>query len=241
MPKKLKRTGKSKPTKRTIEIEPSISAIDRTTTFFTENWRLFVVVFVLLGMVATVVVLWMRRAEQMELRASFLLSQGVAKLKEADGLSGEEADKAYNGALEVFQNLVSDYGATESGELGVFYMAKSLSRLQRYGEAAQQYERFLFSARTDPLYRSLALRSLGFAYQHEKDYEKALASLDELEEMEGGFLTGDSMLARAQLYEEMGKMQEALELYREFLKEHPDSTESSRVQRRVAFLEKKLQ
>ncbi len=240
MPKKLKRSKKKLPTKRIAEAEPTIGAIDRAGAFLIDNWRLLVVAFVILGLIAALVVLWARRVEQRELHASFLLSQGITKLKEADGMSGEDGEKAYSEALEAFEHLVEEYGSTESGKLGIFYSGKCLSRLKRYGDAAQHYERFLSVASKTPLYHSLALRSLGFVYQNQKNYEKALAAFKELAEMEGGFLRGESILALGQLYEEMGQKQEALEAYRDFLKEHPDSTESSRIQRRVAFLENQL-
>jgi tetratricopeptide (TPR) repeat protein len=241
MPRKIKRSGKKLPTKRTTEAAQPIPAFDRATEFVIENWRLIVVGLVLLGVIAVAVVFWMRGVEKRELQASYLLSQGVSKLKEADDLSGEEAETAYNEALEAFENLAQEYGSTESGELGIFYVGKCLSRLKRYGEAARHYEEFLSIADSNLLYRSLALRNLGFAHHNEKNYEKALASFRELAEMEGGFLRGESILAMAQIYEDMGQKQDALEAYRDFLKEHPDSAESNRIHKRVAFLEKQLQ
>jgi tetratricopeptide (TPR) repeat protein len=241
MAKKLKRTGKKMVPGKILEEPRSIAALERVTNLFTENWRLFVIGFVLLGLVVVAVLWWMRSLEQKELVASFSLSQGVAKLKEADDLSGEEATTAYNEALNIFDNLVEESGSTESGGLAMFYGGKCLSRLKRYGEAAKKYEGFLSIAGKNRLYRSLALRNLGFAYQNEKDYEKALAAFEKLAEMEEGFLRGESTLALAQVYEKMGRSQEALETYRHFLKEHPNSTESNRIAQRVAFLEKQVQ
>lgn len=236
MPKKLKR-----PAKKIEEADEFISTFARARKGFIENWRLFAIGFVLLVLIVVVVVLWMRTLEQNEKHASFLLSQGVTKLKEADGLTGEEAGDTYNEALGVLRNLIEEYGSTESGELGFFYLGKCLSRLKRYGEATQQYEKFLSMDRNNQLYHSLALRSLGFAYQNEKDYEKALACFRELTQMEGSFLRGESILALARIYEEMGQKQKALEAYRDFLTQYPDSTELNRIQRRVALLEKQFQ
>ncbi len=241
MPRKVKRSGKKLPTKRTTEGAHPMPAFDRATEFVIENWRLVVVGLVLVGVIAVAVVFWMRGVEKRELQASYFLSQGVSKLKEADDLSGEEAEAVYNEALEAFENLAQEYGSTESGELGIFYVGKCLSRLKRYGEAAHRYQEFLSIADSNPLYRSLALRNLGFAHHSEKNYEKALESFRELAEMEGGFLRGESILAMAQIYEDMGQKQDALGAYRDFLKEHPDSAESNRIHKRVAFLEKQLQ
>lgn len=235
MAKKLKRPGK--------KTEPAEESVffERARRRFIENWRLFTLGFVLLALTVGVVVLWRASLERRENRGSFLLSQGANRLKEADGLNGEEATTAYEEALKTLSNLVEQYGSTKSGELGFLYLGKCLSRLNRYGEAIQQYERFLSTGRSNPLYRSLALESLGFAYQHEKKYEKALACFRELGEMDESFLKGESILALARIYEEMGRQQEALEAYRDFLTQYPDSTESNRIQRRVALIELQVQ
>ncbi len=235
MAKKLKR-----PVKKMELAEEAVPVIERVRQTFMENWRLFAVGFVLLGTIVVVVVLWMASLERKENQASFLLSQGVAKLKEAGGVSGEEAGAAYDEALKSLRDLVEGYGATQSGEVGVFYLGKVFSRLGRYGEAIQEYERFLSLDRDSQLYRSLALRSLGQAYQHEKAYEKALECFREVTQMEGSFLREESVLALARLYEEMGQKHEALEAYKNFLTEYPDSTESNRIIRRMALLEKQV-
>ena len=232
MAKKVKR-----PAKKEEGTEEFVSLFDRARLGFIENWRLFTIGFVVLGLIVVMVLLWLGNLERKEKHASFLLSQGVTKLKEADGLTGEEAGTAYGEALKTLSNLVEEYGSTESGELGLLYRGKCLSRLNRYGEAIQQYEEFLSADKSNQLYRSLALQSLGSAYQNGKDYQKALACFRELTEMEGNFLRGESILAQARIYEEMGQQQQALEAYRDFLTQYPDSPESNRIQRRVALIE----
>jgi len=236
MPKKLKR-----PAKRIEQAEESIPFFERARKGFTENWRLFTIGFLLLGLIVVGVVLWRGSLERKERQASFLLSQGVNRLKEADGLNGEEAITAYNEALDMLSNLVEEYGSMESGEVGLLYLGKCLSRLSRYRDAIQQYEALLSMGTSNPLYRSLALESLGFAYQNERDYEKALACFRELAQMEGSFLRGESILALARTYEEMGERKQALEAYRDFLTQYPDSTQSNRIERRVALIEEQVQ
>jgi len=235
MAKKLKR-----PAKKIDQVDEIVPVIERVRQSFVENWRLFGVGFILLGTIVVVVMLWMASLERKENHASFLLSQGVTKLKEAEGVSGEEASAAYEEALKVLKDLVEGYGSTESGEVGVFYLGKVLSRLGRYGEAIQQYESFLSLDGNGQLYRSLALRSLGYAYQHEKAYDKAVKCFRELTQMEGSFLREESVLALARLYEAMGQKQEALDAYKNFLTEYPDSIESNRIVRKVALLEKQV-
>jgi tetratricopeptide (TPR) repeat protein len=166
------------------------------------------------------------------------LAQGLTALKDADGLTGEEARGTFEKALEIFKDLVEDYGATRNGELGLFFAGKCLSRLERYQEAIPYYQEFLSTHRTDALYASLALQGLGFAYENGKDYEKALAYFGELADMEGSFLRGRSILAMARIHEDMGHKAEALEAYRRFVTEYPDSPESNRIQGRIALLER---
>jgi tetratricopeptide (TPR) repeat protein len=232
MAKKVK-----KPAKRIEGVDEALPIFERAKTGFIENWRLFTIGFVVLVLIVVAVLLWMGNLERKEKHASFLLSQGVTKLKEADGLTGEEAGTAYEEALKTLSNLVEEYGSTGSGELGLLYRGRCLSRLNRVGEAIQQYEKFLSMGKSNPLYRSLALQSLGFAYQIEEDFQKALACFRELAQMEEGFLKGESILAQARIYEKMGQQKEALEAYRDFLTQYPDSPESNRIQRRVALLE----
>ncbi len=235
MPRKLKR-----PAKRTQEPDRLDTVFDRVREGLVKNWRLFTFGLVLVALAVSAVVLWSRGLERKEQHASFLLSQGVTKLKDADGLSGEEATSTYTEALNVLKDLVTDYGSTESGALGVFYLGRCLTRLGRYGEAIQEYERFLSTAGSNQLYRLLVLQSLGFAYRNEKNYERALACFRELAEMEPVFLGGEPILALGRTYEEMGQEQEALGAYRDFLEKYPDSTESNRIKRRVALLERQV-
>lgn len=220
-----------------------IEEIPELETFFEKarrgllgHWRLFAFGMVLVGAIAVAVILWMGSLQQKEEQASYLLSKAVTKLNEANDLTGEEARKAHEEALQILTNLVETYGSTESGKLGLLYRGKCLSRLNRFEEAIHEYERFLSVEDSPSLYRSLALQSLGFAYQHKKEYEKALARLRELAAMKENFLKGESILAQAQIYEEMGKDEEAIKAYKDFLSEFPESSESIQIERRVAVL-----
>jgi tetratricopeptide (TPR) repeat protein len=232
MPKKVKR-----PAKKVDQVEELDSVFERTRRGFVENWRLFTIGFVVVGFIVVAVLLWMRNLEQKEKRASFLLSQGMNRLTEADGLTGEEANRAYDEALQTLGRLVEEYGSAESGKLGLLYRGKCLSRLKRFGEAIEQYEAFLSTNSRNDLYRSMALQSLGFAYQNTKEYEKALQCFRKVAEIDESFLRGESILAQARIYEEMRQQGQALEVYQDFLKQFPDSPELDRIERRVASIE----
>ena len=232
MPKKVKR-----PAQKVEEVDRFVLLFERVRTVFVQNWRLFTIGFVIVALVVVVTFLWMRNLQRREKYASFLLFQGVTKLQEAGDLTGEEGGSAYNEALTTLSALVDEYGGTESGKLGLLYRGKCLSRLKRYGEAIEQYEAFLSLDESSQLYRSLALKSLGFAYENEKEYEKALGCFKELTEMEESFLRGESILAQGRIYEEMGQQKEALDVYRTFLEQYPDSPQSDRIQRKVALIE----
>ena len=233
MARKLK-----KPAKKTEAPDEFVSILDRVRDVFLKNWRIFAPAIVVVVMIIIGVLLWARNLQRKETHASLLLSQGVTALKDADGLSEGETGSSYDEALETLTTLVEEYGSTESGELGLFLVGKCLSRLKKYGEAVKRYEEFLEVSENKQLYRSLALQSLGFAYENEKDYDKAVACFSELAEMEGNFLRGESILALARIHEQKGQREEALQAYRDFLASYPDSTESHRIQRRVALLEK---
>jgi tetratricopeptide (TPR) repeat protein len=235
MPRKVKR-----PVKKAVAPEEALLFFDRVGDVFIKNWRLFAIALVVAGLIVFAVLSWVARVERRETYASFLLSQGIAKLKEGDSLTGEEANKAYAEGLERLSNLVEEYNSTESGELGLLYLGKNFSRLKRYGEAIERYEEFLSLDGSNALYRSIALLSLGSAYQSEKNYAKAAECFRELTQMEAGFLRADSILAQARVYEEMEQPQEALAAYKDFLEQYPDSSESNQIRRKVALLESHL-
>ncbi|MBW2123217.1 MAG: tetratricopeptide repeat protein, partial [Deltaproteobacteria bacterium] len=132
------------------------------------------------------------------------------------------------------------YPSTESGRLALIYAGRCLSRMGRYGEAIQKYQKFLSKDGGKPLCRCLALEGLGYAYLHEKKYEEALASFKELGGLDQCFLGGESILGLARTYEGMGRDKEALKAYKDFLSRYPDAAESDLIKRRVALLEEKL-
>jgi len=207
---------------------------------FATNRRLILGGLVIVGVIIVGFVLWTRHVEHQERQASFLLFQGMRALKEADGLTGDEAREGYDKALNIFSQSAEAYGSTESGELGFFFAGKCLARLKRYDEAVQHYKTFLSGNEKNPLYRALAKQSLGFAYESLKEYEKALACFQEVSAMERSFLREEATLAVGRIYEAMGQKREALDTYREYLTNHPDSVETSHVRRRVALLENQL-
>ena len=233
MARKLKR-----PAKKADASDEFVSILDRARDVFLENWRVLAPALVVAVVIIIGVLLWTRNLQRKETQASILLSQGITALKNADGSSGGEASSSYDEALGILTTLVEEYGSTESGELGLLLAGKCLSRLKRYGEAVKQYEEFLDVSKNKQLYRSLALQGLGFAYENEEDYDKAVACFSELAEMDGSFLRGESILALARIHEQRGQREKALQAYRDFLASYPDSTESHRIQRRVALLEK---
>ena len=236
MPRRLKRSAE-----KSGEPDEFLSFLGRAQQVFVEKRRPILGGLIMVGLVVLAIVVWTRNLEQRERRASFVLYQGMTALKEADRLTGEDAGEAYDKALNILTNLVDEHGSTKSGELGRFFLGKCLARLNRYSEAIQHYEAFLSRNEDYPLYGALATQSLGFAYENQKDYEKALTCFKEVADMKGSFLTEESTLAVGRIYEAMGQKREALEVYQKYLTNHPDSAVSNRIRGRVALLENQVQ
>jgi tetratricopeptide (TPR) repeat protein len=225
---------------KTEETEEFYPFFERSREVFAAHRRLISGGLVIVCLIIVGVVLWTRHVERQERRASFLLYQGMIALKEADGLTGDEARKGYDKALNILKKVAETHGSTKNGELGLFFVGKCLARLKRYDEAIQHYEAFLSENEKNPLYRALAKQSLGFAYESRKDYEKALVCFKEVAAMDRSFLREEATLAVARIHEAMGQKREALDAYREYLTNHPDSVETSHIRRRVALLENQL-
>jgi tetratricopeptide (TPR) repeat protein len=226
---------------KTEETDEFLGFFGRAREVFVEKRKPIVGGLIVVGLVVLAVVVWTRNLEQRERRGSFVLYQGMTALKDADLLKGEEASEAYEKALNILRNLVDEYGSTKSGQLGRLFLGKCLARLNRHGEAIQQYEVFLSRNENHPLYAALATQSLGFAYENQKDYEKALACFKEVADMRGSFLTEASTLAVGRIYEAMGQKREALEAYQKYLTNHPNSAVSNRIRGRVVQLENQIQ
>ena len=140
--------------------------------------------------------------------------------------------------LEKFNETITKFSRTSSGKLSVLYKGNIHLRLGEFEEAIKAYESFLQKAGKEELYRSLAMEGLGYSYEGKKDYEKAVNAFQKVIDLAENFQLGNAYLGMGRCYEKLGKNNEALENYKNFLKVSQKSQMTNIVLRKISNLEK---
>ncbi len=150
----------------------------------------------------------------------------------------EGSAQEYKNAVERFNEVIAKFPKTQSGKLAVLYEGNIHLRLGEFDDAIKAYEHYLEKAGEEKLYRAFAMEGLAYSYEGKKDYEKATRAFQKVIELGEGFQLADAYLGVGRCSEKMGKVKEALENYRNFVKISEKSEMVNIVLRKISNLEK---
>ena len=149
----------------------------------------------------------------------------------------EDSAPEYKNVLGKFDEVITKFPRTLSGEISLLYKGNILLKLNQFEEATKSYQAFLEKAGKKKPYRLFAMEGLGYCYEGKKEYEKAIEAYQKIVEEGGGFQVGDAYLNLGRCYEKLGKNKEALENYKAFLKVSRKSVMTNSVLRKISILE----
>jgi tetratricopeptide (TPR) repeat protein len=220
--------------KRLKEPDEFVSTAARMILWTKENVRLILVGFIIVALIVFSIVLWRMRGKTREAEAFNLLHRASETLSKAQE---DPSSQDYREALDEFERIRREYPRTQASQLAQLQLGQGFLNSKQYDEAAETYRQFLDSNPGQSLYRLFALQNLGYAYEGQRDYQRALDSFRELVDMGESFLQPWGYLNMGRCYEKLGRREEALRTYRTFLEKFPDSTMAPMIRSKVGTLE----
>lgn len=225
----------TKKTQQADNLQEIESALTRTEQFIENNQKIITYV---IGAIVVVVVAYLGitrfyiHPQQKEAESQMFMAENYFE-KDSFNLA-INGDGNYLGFLDIIDN----YGVTKSANLAKYYVGICYLKLGQYDEAIDYLKKF----KTDDLLLAPVKEgALGDAYVELGDQEKALSHYKSAYSLNSNELTTPVYMQKAAVtLESLGKLQDALDIYKEMKKTYPNSVEGRNADKYIASLEVKL-
>lgn len=221
------------PKKKLKEPDEFISTTARILSWTVENLKLVLIGMIICALVVLSLVFWRIKARNREIEALNVFYRASEMLMSAE----DPSSKGYQEAIAEFGRIQREYPHTDVVELAQLQLGQGFLNTKQYDKAVESYRKFLDSGPREGLYRLLALQNLGYAYEGQGDYQRALDSFQSLVAKGENFLQPWAYLNVGRCYEKLGNREEALKTYRIFLEKFPDSTMAPLIRSKISTLE----
>jgi tetratricopeptide (TPR) repeat protein len=228
---KKKRVSK----KKLKEPDEFITTAAKVLLWTRENLRLILTGIVVGVLVASSIVFWRIRTERREEAALNSFHRASEILVSSENPSS----KRYKEALDEFERIKREYPGSKASQLAQLQLGRGFLESKQYDKAVEAYRTFLEGNPAEILYRLFALQNLGYAYEGQGDYQRALDSFQGLVDMGESFLRPWAYISIGRCYEKLGKREEAVQNYRMFLEKYPESTMVPMIKNKLGTLEGK--
>ena len=184
------------------------------------------------------VFLFQKWDEKNEANAYQMFRVAVETYRTVSSPDREGSPQEYKTVLEKFDEVMAKFPRTSSGKIAILYEGNIYLRLGEFENAVKAYEGSLQKIGKGKLYRSFAMNGLGYSYEGKKEYEKAANAYREVIRLGESFQLADAYLGLGRCYEKLGKTNEAVENYRNFIKVSKKSEMTNMVLRKISVFEK---
>ena len=155
-----------------------------------------------------------------ENKAAAMLDQS---LTEYNRLKAEKTPAAVYGAVSSgFQNILQKYGGKHSGKIARLLYANICYDAGKYQQAIDLYNISLKDFEKQPGIHSQILSSLGYAYEEQQEYSKAISYFEKISTAPGQILRDEALFHLGRLYNKLGQPQKSKEAYQKIISDHPD-------------------
>jgi tetratricopeptide (TPR) repeat protein len=155
--------------------------------------------------------------------------------------SKDSFELALNGKDESFygfQDIIDEFGGTETGNLAKFYAGICYLRLDQYEEAIKYLKKF---STNSEIIKPLKFGGIGDAYSQLKEYDKAVKYYIKAAECKNNKFTTPMFYMKAGLtYEALEEYQKAKEVYEKVKNDYPKTQESSNADKYIGRVSAKL-
>jgi len=133
-----------------------------------------------------------------------------------------------------FNDIIEEYGMTQSSNLAQYYAGISHLRLGNYDQAIEHLKEFDVN---DKIIEPEKLGAIGNAYLEKGNQEEALDYFEKaMNADDNAFTTPLYMSKAAFVYEQMGEYQEAIDLFQKIMRKYPNSAQSQQADKNIARL-----
>lgn len=137
-----------------------------------------------------------------------------------------------DGNYDGFLDIIDEYGVTKSANLAKYYAGVCYLHLGDYEEAIKYLNKF---SSNDLMISSVAIGAIGDAYAELGKNKQAISNYEEAaHKTPNSFSTPLYLNKAAQLYEEEGNFNKAVELYEAIKKDYPQSQEGRSADKNIA-------
>jgi predicted negative regulator of RcsB-dependent stress response len=145
-------------------------------------------------------------------------------------------DENFRKAIDLFQQIVSNYPRTKTAVLSRYSLGNSYLELGDYESAISAYQAFIRLKSAPPALVALAQQRLAYAFIGKGDLAQAEKSFEAVVMMKEAFNKDHSLFEIGKLKEAQGKKEEAIQKYQEIVKGYPDSLLVSEAKTRLQVL-----
>ncbi len=143
-----------------------------------------------------------------------------------------------DGKYPGFYEIADDYKWTSAARLANYYIGMTLMKQEKFEEAIPYLKKFRAK---DEILSAMANGAIGDAYVELGDLNQALEYyLKAANKRINNFVTPVFLAKAAWIYEQQGKLEEAIDIYKRIKLEHVRTIESRDADKNIAFLEAKL-
>jgi tetratricopeptide (TPR) repeat protein len=132
-------------------------------------------------------------------------------------------DEQKQAVEKAWRALIDEYSSSSIGQLGRFRLASVLANAGKTKEALAAYNEFLNHANATESLSFVARERIGYLYEADKDYQKALESFSQLVSAEQSPYQDAGYFHQARMYMQLGDKNRAKEFFERVIKEFPDS------------------
>jgi len=228
-------------TKRQLkEPDEFITLTERAFIFFGQHSKKLTIggVFILVLILAIVLFQMSERKKEEEAARLFGVALETYERGTAQAQAREDSGQGLKEALAKFDEVVSKFPRTSSGELSRLYEGMIHLKQGEYDDAMKAYTLFLENAGKEKIYRCLGWEGLGHTYEGKKDYAKALEAYQKLLDIGEGYQLAEAHLNMGNCYEKLGKTKEAVDNFKVFVNNSQKSFLADVIVRKISTIEK---
>ncbi|MBN2515043.1 MAG: tetratricopeptide repeat protein [Deltaproteobacteria bacterium] len=152
-------------------------------------------------------------------------------------VNGDTDKETYTKAVGLYQELIKKYPRSRAASVASYNLGNIYFKLGEIDKSIDAYNEFLRTSSKNNILTMFAYYGLGYCYEAQKKYDKALDSFSNIGLHNAGtFYLAMNYNNMARIYEEMNKHDKAQEYYEKALKQTTDPVMERLIKRKMSTL-----